>query len=102
MVRLSYMYKCLFQNIEGNVFSEIPQRDILQQAIRISDRLMVTPLRNIVRDYSLGLQGRLEDVEKYINEIARNTEGYPFLWSHVQRRQQLKTNHEPVEPGKIQ
>ena len=97
LVRLSYMYNCLFQNIEGNVFSEIPQADILKEAVRISDRLMLTPLRNIVRDYSIGLHNRLTDVEQHIKEIMGNTEGYAFLWSHVQKRPQPDANHKPLE-----
>lgn len=86
LVRLCYMYNCLFQNIEGNVFSQIPQADILKEAIRISEKLMLTPVRNIVRDYSLGLYGRLGDVGNYIKEIIGNTEHYPFLCSHVFKR----------------
>jgi hypothetical protein len=86
LVRLSYMVSCLFQNIEGNVFGEIPQADILKEAIRISERLMLTPLRNIVRDYSIGLHGRLKEVEDYIKQIMNNSENYPFLWFQVSKR----------------
>ncbi len=91
LVRLCYMYNCIFQNIEGNVFSQIPQADILKEAIRISEKLMPTPLRNIVRDYSLGLYDRLGDVGNYIKEIMGNTEHYPFLCSHVFKRRKQQS-----------
>jgi hypothetical protein len=88
-VRLSYMINCLFQNLGGNVTQTIAEKEVLKGAIYISERMMMTPLTNVVRDFSLALYGRLGEVEDYIKQIIANTDNYPYLFHHILARKRF-------------
>jgi hypothetical protein len=81
-VRLNYMIFCVIENLAGNLKVPIPKEEILKEAIRLSELLMTTEDTNVVMVHSLGIYGRIEEIEVYIKQIMENTERYPFLCQH--------------------
>ena len=73
----------LLEALKENLLFSLDHDNILKDAIKISEILMINNEKNIVKEYSIQLSEQLDSVEEYINKIRKDAESYPYLSQKV-------------------
>jgi hypothetical protein len=82
-IRVMYIIKYLLDTMAVNLPFRLNDAQVLKNAIKISEALMMEPGNNIIKKYSLDLLSQMGKVEDYINKIRKDAETYRYLCHRV-------------------